>query len=93
MFKKILLLAAILCLAGLGMAQTTQTGNIVGTVTSADGALPGVTVTIKSPAMMLPSMTVVTSAKGTFRFMGLAPGDYEMTFEMPGLQTVIRKGV
>jgi len=93
MFKKVLLVAAILCLAGLGMAQTTQTGNIVGTVTSADGALPGVTVTIKSPAMMLPSMTVVTSARGTFRFMGLPPGDYEMTFEMPGLQTVIRKGV
>jgi len=93
MFKKILLVAAILCLAGLGMAQTTQTGNIVGTVTSADGALPSVTVTIKSPAMMLPSMTVVTSARGTFRFMGLPPGDYEMTFEMPGLQTVIRKGV
>ena len=93
MFKKILLVAAILCLAGLGMAQTTQTGNIVGTVTSADGALPGVTVTIKSPAMMLPSMTTVTGARGTFRFMGLAPGNYELTFEMPGLQTVIRKGV
>ena len=93
MFKRILLVAAILCLAGLGMAQTTQTGNIVGTVTSADGALPGVTVTIKSPALMLPSMTVITSARGTFRFMGLAPGDYEVTFEMPGMQTVIRKGV
>jgi len=93
MFKKVLLVAAILCLAGLGMAQTTQTGNIVGTVTSADGALPGVTVTLKSPAMMLPSMTVVTSARGTFRFMGLPPGAYELTFEMPGLQTMIRKGV
>jgi outer membrane receptor protein involved in Fe transport len=94
MLKKVLLVAAILCVtAGLGMAQTTQTGNIVGAVTSADGPLPGVTVTIKSPAMMLPSMSVVSSASGTFRFMGLAPGDYEMTFEMPGMQTVIRKGV
>jgi hypothetical protein len=93
MFKKVLLVAAILCLAGLGMAQTMQTGNIVGTVTSADGALPGVTVTIKSPAMILPSMTQITGAKGSFRFMGLAPGAYELTFEMPGLQTMIRKGV
>jgi len=93
MFKKILLVAAILSMAGLGMAQTMQTGNVVGTVTSADGALPGVTVTIKSPAMILPSMTQVTGVKGAFRFMGLAPGSYEMTFEMPGMQTLIRKGV
>ncbi len=93
MSKKVLLAVAILFLAGLGMAQTIQTGNIVGTVTSADGALPGVTVTIKSPAMMLPSMSVITGANGAFRFVGLAPGDYEVTFEMPGMQTVIRKGV
>ncbi len=93
MFKKLLLVAAILCLAGLGMAQTTQTGNIVGTVSSSEGPLPGVAVTIKSPAMMLPSMTMATNAQGNFRFMGLPPGDYEVTFELQGMKTVIRKGV
>ncbi len=93
MFKKLLLVAAILCLAGLGMAQTTQTGNIVGTVSSSEGPLPGVAVTIKSPAMMLPSMTMATNAQGNFRFMGLPPGDYEVTFELQGMKTVVRKGV
>jgi hypothetical protein len=93
MFKKVLLVAAILCLAGLGMAQTMQTGNIVGIVSSSEGPLPGVTVTIKSPAMILASMTQITGAKGAFRFMGLAPGAYEMTFELAGMQTVIRKDV
>jgi hypothetical protein len=93
MFKKVLLVAAILCLAGLGMAQTTQTGNIVGTVVSSEGPLPGVAVTIKSPAMMLPSVTMATNARGAFRFMGLAPGDYEVTFELQGMKTVVRKGL
>jgi outer membrane receptor protein involved in Fe transport len=93
MFKKLLLVAAILCVAGLGMAQTTQTGNIIGTVSSSEGPLPGVAVTIKSPAMILPSQTITTSAQGNFRFMGLAPGTYEVTFELQGMTTVVRKGV
>ncbi|MGB7294583.1 MAG: carboxypeptidase regulatory-like domain-containing protein, partial [Candidatus Aminicenantales bacterium] len=94
MLKKVLLVAAILGLTGLGMAQTGGlTGNIIGTVSSEEGPLPGVTVTITSPAMILPSMSVVTGANGAFRFSGLAPGMYEMTVELMGMQTVIRKGL
>jgi len=93
MFKKLLLVAAILGLTGLGMAQGGLTGNILGVISSVDGPLPGVTVTITSPAMILPSMSVVTATNGAFRFSGLAPGTYEMTIELSGFQTVIRKGL
>jgi hypothetical protein len=94
MFKKTLFLTAILCLAGLGIAQTVQTGNIMGSVLSPEGEpLPGVSVTIISPAMIIPKLATVTNERGAFRFMALAPGDYQMTFELEGMKTLIRKGV
>ena len=94
MQRKVLFLAAILMAAGWGWAQTTQTGTIVGTVRSAEGdVLPGVSVTITSPAMIVPSRSVVTGEAGTFRFASLSPGDYQVTFELSGMNTMIRKGV
>lgn len=94
MLKKFLSAWAILCLAGLAFAQTSQTGNIVGRVLSPEGeGLPGVSVTITSPAMIIPSRAIVTGENGAFRFASLAPGDYQMTFELEGMKTVIRKGV
>jgi hypothetical protein len=94
MLKKFLFAVAVLCLAWLAFAQTTQTGNIVGRVFSPEGEqLPGVTVTITSPAMIIPSRSFVTAENGAFRFASLAPGDYQMTLELPGMKTVIRKGV
>jgi len=94
MFKKTLFLTAILCLAGLGIAQTVQTGNIMGIVRSPEGEpLPGVSVTITSPAMIIPKLATVTNERGAYRFLALAPGDYQMTFELEGMKTLIRKGV
>lgn len=87
-------MTAILCLAGLGIAQGLQTGSLIGTVLSADGeGLPGVSVTIKSPSMIIPKLATITNERGAFRFMALAPGEYEMTFELAGMNTVVRKGV
>ena len=94
MLKRTLLTTAILLLAGLAFAQTTQTGNIVGRVISPEKeGLPGVTVTIKSPAMIIPSKSVISSETGAFRFVALAPGDYDITFELTGMNTVTRQGV
>ncbi|MGB8951262.1 MAG: TonB-dependent receptor [Candidatus Aminicenantales bacterium] len=93
MLKKLLVMTAILSLAGLGFAQT-QTGNLMGTVVSTDGeGLPGVSVTIVSPAMIIPSLTAITNENGAYRFLALAPGEYEITFELSGMNTVVRKGV
>lgn len=94
MSKKAFFMTAILLIAGLAFAQTTQTGNIVGRVLSPEGeGLPGVSVTLTSPAMIIPSMSAITGERGAFRFMALAPGDYQITFELSGMKTVIRKGV
>jgi hypothetical protein len=94
MGKKAFFMTAVLLIAGLAFAQTTQTGNIVGRVLSPEGeGLPGVSVTLTSPAMIIPSMSAITGERGGFRFMALSPGDYQITFELSGMKTVIRKGV
>ena len=94
MFKRVVLVAAILCLAGLGIAQTVQTGNIMGTVTSREGeGLGGATVTLTSPALIVAKKTAITNAAGAYRFLALPPGFYELTFELSGMNTVVRKEV
>lgn len=75
-------------------AQLTQTGYINGKVTDEEGQpLPGVAVTIKSPALILPQMDMVTTASGTFRFPGLPPGLYTVTFQLTGFKTLVREGI
>ena len=75
-----------------GRAQVT-TGTILGTVTDATGGvLPGVSVTIKSVGTGA-SRTVVTDAQGRYRESQLAIGGYEISAELQGFQTQIRKGL
>lgn len=71
---------------GSALAQTT-TGALAGAVRHDGAPLPGVTVTIASPALQ--GMRVAhTNAKGDFIFLALPPGSYSVTFAMDGLQTV-----
>jgi outer membrane receptor protein involved in Fe transport len=87
-------LVATLLVASLGFSQTMGTGVINGTVTDPDGVtLPGITVILKSPALVLPQLTTVTNANGFYRFLGLAPGSYELTFQLEGMNTLVRKGI
>ena len=76
-------------------AQTVSstTGAIDGKIVDTSNAvLPGVTVTIASPAMMGTRETT-TSGTGTFRFVSITPGEYSVTFELPGFATVKRTDV
>src|SRR2546428_3514236 len=57
------------------------------------GALPGVTVTITSPALQVPSMTTVSEADGTYRFIQLPAGSYEVKYELAGFKSTVRQGV
>jgi hypothetical protein len=84
-----------LMLASGAYAQTVSstTGAIDGKVTDSSAAvLPGVTVTIASPAMM-GSRDTVTNETGTFRFISITPGLYAVTFEIPGFATVKRPDI
>lgn len=57
------------------LAQTSV-GEIFGRVTDDSGAvLPGVFVTLESPALIQP-ITTLTSARGTYQAPGLAIGSY-----------------
>ena len=76
-------------------AQTVSstTGAINGTVTdSTKAVLPGVSVTLSGPSVMGTPSTV-TDANGAFRFPSLAPGDYQLAFELSGFGAVTRTGI
>jgi hypothetical protein len=75
-----------------GGASTT--GTIQGRVTDASGAvLPGVTVTVSSPALIGGAQSQVTNDTGGYRFPAVAPGVYSVTFELPGFSTVRRETI
>jgi hypothetical protein len=80
---------------GVAAAQGTQTGTLSGGVKSADGApLPGVAVTLKSPAIQ-GERTAVTDSTGGYIFRGLPPGQgasaYTLTFALTGFGSVSKK--
>jgi hypothetical protein len=74
----------------------TATGSIVGTAKDATGAvLPSVDITLLGPALMAPRKTS-TNAGGQYRFAGLPPGDYKLSFSLPGFTTLehdVRAGI
>jgi hypothetical protein len=71
----------------------SSTGTIQGRVMDSQGAvLPGVTVTATSPSA-LGAQTAVTSETGNYRFPAVPPGEYELTFELAGFNTLKRSGI
>src|SRR4249920_1209748 len=86
-----------LCVTLLSIAAPTAAqdfrGRINGTVTDNTGAvMPGVTVTATSPALIQPQVQV-SGADGSYRFLALPPGVYEVAFELAGFQSIKREGV
>src|ERR671913_188655 len=85
-------IAALVMTSGAAAAQEFR-GRINGTVTDNTGAvLPGVTVTASSPALIQPQLQV-TGTDGSYRFLALPPGVYEIGFELAGFQNVKRQDV
>jgi Carboxypeptidase regulatory-like domain len=86
MLRSLALAAALmLAAAGAGFAQL-QTGSLYGTVTSTDGApLSGATVTLTGIGA---TQVQATNGEGQFRFLGLAPGRYEIKAELQAFSTV-----
>lgn len=82
-----------LLMTTLPAAAQIEQARINGMVTDAQGGvLPGVTVIARSPAL-IGGQTTVTQADGRYRFPALPGGIYELTFEIPGFQTLKRDGV
>jgi hypothetical protein len=89
-----LIAVAAFALATTASAQTLSSATINGTVTDESGAvLPGVTVTCKSPALQVPSLTTVTDSEGRYRFLDLRLGVYQLQYELQGFQPLTRDGL
>ena len=69
-------------------AQTSATGALTGTVTDASGGVvPNATVTITSESGQV--QTTATAADGTYKFVLLPPGNFQVKFEAAGFETVV----
>jgi hypothetical protein len=80
----------VLVVAATGWAQDAV---INGRVTdSSGGALPGVDVTLASPALQ-GERSAVSDEQGAYRFSLLPPGAYTVRFTLQGFGTVVREGV
>jgi hypothetical protein len=89
--------AVVVCMAALGHAATAlaqvSTGQIFGKVTdSSGGVLPGVAVTIASPALIQPQ-TAVTSESGGYQFPRIPIGTYSITFDLTGFKKTVHNDV
>jgi outer membrane receptor protein involved in Fe transport len=80
-------LAAVLLVSTSVFAQVAS--SLTGRVTMDGNALPGVTVTVSSPALQ-GTRTAVTDVNGTYNFSAVPPGEYTVRFDMEGMQTVTR---
>jgi len=91
--KKLLTLCfAVVVLSALAFGQAASGADIYGTVVLPDGStIPGVSVTLSGDVTA--TKNAVTSEEGNFRFLQLAPGNYELRFELEGFKTIIRKGI
>ena len=90
-FRLVLLTTfAVLLVPYIGYAQAS----IAGVVRDTSGAVvPGVTVEAASDALIEKVRSVVTDDAGQYRIIELRPGNYTVTFTLPGFNTVKREGI
>ena len=91
---RLLAVAAMLASSGLAAYAQVQTGSILVRVSDEQGgAVPGVSVTLTSGALVAGTATGVTDTGGAYRFPSLPPGSYRVTVELQGFQTVQQDNV
>jgi hypothetical protein len=93
MFVRVFSALAVLLALAAAPVGAQQTGSIVGKVAdSGGGVLPGVTVTATANVLPAPRVTT-TGPNGEYRLPALPPGNYQIRFELSGMQTVTRNAV
>ncbi|HEY0348993.1 MAG TPA: TonB-dependent receptor, partial [Pyrinomonadaceae bacterium] len=87
MIKRFTFSMLALCLfAVAALAQTSNTGSIVGTVSGPDGVIPGATVTV-TDNQTKKERTIVTNGEGGFTISQLDFGTYTVKVTAPGFKT------
>ena len=80
----------VMCTAGLGYAQSTNSGDIRGSVTDQSGALiPGVTITVLNVETGV-SKDFETNSDGLYDTSSIVTGRYQITFTKEGFQRLVR---
>ncbi|MFA6954466.1 MAG: TonB-dependent receptor [Thermoanaerobaculia bacterium] len=80
--------------AGTVSAQSQVSGGLQGKIKDTDGAaLPGVTVTTSSKALVAGKLVTVTDDRGSYRFPSLPVGTYDVQAELSGFQVAKRSGI
>ena len=85
-----LFMALVLVAGGLLAQGTGTTSSLNGTVTTDGKPLPGVTVTVSSPALQ-GTRTAVTGEAGGYYFPSLPPGAYTVAFDLEGMNKISKK--
>ncbi|MEA2204696.1 MAG: hypothetical protein QOE77_1472 [Blastocatellia bacterium] len=85
--KRLMFLVLTLCLFSVAaLAQTSNTGSLVGTVSGPDGVIPGATVIVTDNATKR-ERTVLTNGEGGFIVSQLEFGTYTVKVTAPGFKT------
>src|SRR5215831_12183522 len=72
-------------------AQSVSSGAIEGTIKDESGSvLPGVTVTIASPQLQVGKLAQASDSAGSYRFVDLPAGTYQLKAELTGFSTSVR---
>lgn len=80
----------LLCVSSIGFAQSTNSGDIRGTVTDSTGAVvPGVTVTVVNVDTNV-TKTYVSNQDGLYDTSSLVTGHYTLTFSKQSFETYVR---
>jgi hypothetical protein len=88
MKERVGLVGVLLALSASVAHSQMTTGRLMGTTVDESGAvLPGVSVTVSSPALIGGAQVKTTDDKGEFLFLSLAPGEYTVQAESPGFIT------
>src|SRR4051812_44917542 len=94
--KRLAMTLVVIACAGLGasgFAQSTNSGDIRGTVTDTSGAvLPGVTVTVVNTNTGV-TKTLTTNQDGLFDTSSIVVGAYEVTFSKAGFSKLVRSSI
>src|SRR4051812_9452939 len=83
-----------LVLSSAVLSAQTRLASIEGRVVDETGAtMPGVTVTVSSPALQVPQITQVSGSDGSYRVPELPIGQYRISFELTGFRALVRQDV
>src|SRR6202451_1648976 len=88
--RRVLAFCLLVCIAGPAFPQSTNSGDIRGTVTDSSGAeVPGVTVTVLNLDTGA-TKGLVTNSDGLYDTASILPGNYRVSFTKEGFGKLVR---